>query len=104
MARRKRRNSRRASPKTIGVNPKHLIPAYEDAFYYTWKERRFPSNITPEKSNLKDKQERERIARIFQQGLGSVVGYTLPIKRAWHGRQQAGCPAHGFCAMTTRSG
>jgi uncharacterized protein (DUF2126 family)/transglutaminase-like putative cysteine protease len=68
-----------------GGDPKHLIPAYEDAFYYTWKERRFPSNITPEKSNLKDKQERERIARIFQQGLGSVVGYSLPIKRVTDG-------------------
>ncbi len=74
--------------KTIGVNPKHLIPAYEDAFYYSWKERRFPTNVTPEKSNLKDKQERERIARIFQQGLGTVVGYTLPIKRAWDGNEQ----------------
>ena len=74
--------------KTIGVNPKHLIPAYEDAFYYSWKERRFPTNVTPEKSNLKDKLERERIARIFQQGLGSVVGYTLPIKRAWIGQEQ----------------
>jgi uncharacterized protein (DUF2126 family)/transglutaminase-like putative cysteine protease len=74
--------------KTIGADPKHLIPAYEDAFYYSWKERRFPSNITPEKSNLKDKQERERIARIFQQGLGSVVGYTLPIKRTWYGHEQ----------------
>ena len=61
------------------------IPAYEDAFYYTWKERRFPTNVTPEKSNLKDKQERERIARIFQQGLGSVVGYALPIKRVTGG-------------------
>ena len=40
-----------------------------------------PSNVTPEKSNLKDKQERERIARIFQQGLGTVVGYALPLKR-----------------------
>jgi len=68
-----------------GGDPKHLIPAYEDAFYYTWKERRFPSNVTPEKSNLKDKQERERIARIFQQGLGSVVGYSLPIKRVTDG-------------------
>jgi len=58
-----------------------LIPAYEDAFYYTWKERRLPSNVTPEKSNLKDKLERERIARIFQHGLDSVVGYSLPIKR-----------------------
>ncbi|NOS68321.1 MAG: transglutaminase family protein [Verrucomicrobia bacterium] len=69
----------------VGGDPKHLIPAYEDAFYYTWKERRFPSNVTPEKSNLKDKQERERIARIFQQGLGSVVGYSLPIKRVTDG-------------------
>ena len=74
--------------KTIGVKPEHLIPAYEDPFYYSWKERRFPSNITPEKSNLKDKQERDRIARIFQQGLGSIVGYTLPIKRAWIGNEQ----------------
>jgi uncharacterized protein (DUF2126 family)/transglutaminase-like putative cysteine protease len=65
----------------VGGDSKHLIPAYEDAFYYTWKERRFPSNVTPEKSNLKDKLERDRIARIFQQGLGSVVGYALPIKR-----------------------
>jgi uncharacterized protein (DUF2126 family)/transglutaminase-like putative cysteine protease len=74
--------------KITGANPKNLIPAYEDAFYYTWKERRFPSNVTPEKSNLKDKLERARIARIFQQGLGSVVGYALPIKRAWYGNQK----------------
>jgi uncharacterized protein (DUF2126 family)/transglutaminase-like putative cysteine protease len=74
--------------KITGADPKYLIPAYEDAFYYTWKERRFPTNVTPEKSNLKDKLERARIARIFQQGLGSVVGYALPIKRAWYGNQQ----------------
>jgi uncharacterized protein (DUF2126 family) len=65
----------------IGVDPKYILPAYEDAFYYTWRERRFPSNVTPEKSNLKDKLERDRIARIFQKGLGDVVGYALPIKR-----------------------
>ena len=73
--------------KTVGADPKHLIPAYEDAFYYTWKERRFPANVTPEKSNLKDRQERARIARIFQQGLGAVIGYALPIKRAGYGNQ-----------------
>jgi len=74
--------------RVTGADPKYLIPAYEDAFYYMWKERRFPSNVTPEKSNLKDKLERDRIARIFQQGLGEVVGYALPIKRAWYGNQQ----------------
>jgi uncharacterized protein (DUF2126 family)/transglutaminase-like putative cysteine protease len=74
--------------KVTGANPKYMIPAYEDAFYYTWKERRLPSNVTPEKTNLKDKLERERIARIFQKGLNEVVGYALPIKRAWYGNQQ----------------
>jgi len=73
--------------KVTGADPKYMIPAYEDAFYYTWKERRLPSNVTPEKSNLADKLERERIARIFQRGLGEVVGYALPIKRAWYGNQ-----------------
>ena len=96
--------ARRASPKSWARTRNILIPAYEDAFYYTWKERRFPSNVTPEKTNLKDKLERDRIARIFQQGSDAVVGYALPIKRAWYGNQPAGCPAHGFCATTTRSG
>jgi len=72
---------------TLGVDPKNMVPAYEDAFYYTWRERRLPTNVTPELSNLKDKQERDRIARIFQQGLGEVIGYALPIKRCWYGNQ-----------------
>jgi uncharacterized protein (DUF2126 family) len=73
--------------KVVGADPKYLLPAYEDAFYYTWKERRFPTNVSPEKTNLKDKLERERIARIFQQGLDQTVGYALPIKRAQYGAQ-----------------
>ena len=73
--------------RVVGADPKYLIPAYEDAFYYTWKERRLPVNVTPEKTNLKDKLERDRIARIFQRGLDEVVGYALPIQRAWYGNQ-----------------
>jgi uncharacterized protein (DUF2126 family) len=71
--------------KVIGVDPKYLMSAYEDIFYHTWKERRLPSNVTPEKSNLKNKYERERLARLFEQGLGEVAGYALPIKRASDG-------------------
>jgi uncharacterized protein (DUF2126 family)/transglutaminase-like putative cysteine protease len=73
--------------RVVGCDPKYLLPGYEDAFYYMWKERRFPSNVTPEKSNLKDKLERDRIARLFQKGLGEVTGYALPIKRAMYGNQ-----------------
>ena len=73
--------------RVVGADPKYMLPAYEDAFYYTWKERRLPSNVTPEKTNLKDKLERERIAGIFQRGLDTVVGYALPIRRATYGNQ-----------------
>jgi uncharacterized protein (DUF2126 family) len=73
--------------RVVGADPKYMLPAYEDAFYYTWKERRLPSNVTPEKSNLKDKWERERIAKLFQRGLGEVTGYALPIQRAHYGNQ-----------------
>jgi hypothetical protein len=65
-----------------------LIPAYEDAFYYTWKERRLPSNVTPEKSNLKDKLERDRIARIFQQG--SAKSSATRSRSSARGWQPAG--------------
>ena len=71
--------------RTLGVDPCHMVPGYEDIFYYTWKERRLPSNVTPERSNLKDRQERERLARLFQEGLGAVVGYALPVKRTERG-------------------
>ena len=65
----------------FGVSLTHLIPAYEDAFYYMWKERRLPSNVDPLKSNLKDKLERDRIARIFETGLDTVSGHILPLKK-----------------------
>jgi uncharacterized protein (DUF2126 family) len=64
----------------LDVDGRWLLPAYEDVYYYLWKERRLPSNVDPLQSNLADKLERDRIARIFQQGLGSVVGFTLPIQ------------------------
>ena len=65
----------------LGVKPKHIIPAYEDAWYYMWRERRLPSNVDPLKSRLEDVEERGRLAKIFTQGLNKTVGYVLPIQR-----------------------
>ena len=65
----------------LGADPKWLLAAYEDVFYYLWRERRLPTNVDPLKSNLKDKLERERFARLFDQGLDEVVGYALPLER-----------------------
>ncbi len=69
----------------LGVENRWLLPAYEDAWYYLWKERRLPSNVDPLKSNLKEKEDRDRLGRIFQQGLGKVIGYVLPLERAGSG-------------------
>ncbi len=68
--------------RNLDTDPAHVLPAYEDLFYYTWKERRLPSNVSPTSSQWKNIQERERLARIFQRGLGEVVGYTLPLEVA----------------------
>ena len=69
----------------LGVNPRWLKEAYEDVYYYLWREKRLPVNVDPLKSNLKDKEERARLARIFEQGLDKVVGYILPLERVYHG-------------------
>ena len=36
-------------------------------------------NVDPLKSELKNEEERARLARIFEQGLDRVVGYVLPL-------------------------
>ncbi len=64
----------------LGVEARWAMPGYEDVYYYLWKERRLPSNVDPLKSHLKDELERDRIARVFEDGLGSVVGYALPLR------------------------
>jgi uncharacterized protein (DUF2126 family) len=66
---------------TIGVTAHHHLPAYEDTYYYLWRERRLPVNVDPLDPRLDDAQERERLRRVFAQGLGKVVGYVLPLAR-----------------------
>src|SRR6266404_5551943 len=75
----------------LGLAPKFVFPAYEDAFYYLWRERRLPANVDPLDSRLEDPMERARLAKIFEQGLGEVVGHVLPIARTAQGdRWQSG--------------
>jgi len=74
----------------LGIDAAHVIPAHEDVWYYLWKERRLPSNVDPLKSELKDKEERVRLARLFEQGLGSVVGRILPLQRQPSGEWKSG--------------
>jgi len=66
----------------LGFDPKYVFPAYEDAFYYLWRERRLPVNVDPFDSQLKDPMERARLAKVFEQGLDQVIGHVLPVARS----------------------
>jgi uncharacterized protein (DUF2126 family)/transglutaminase-like putative cysteine protease len=64
----------------LGVGPDHIEPGYEDVWYYMWKERRLPVNVDPLKSNLDNVEDRLRLAKVFERGLGRIVGYALPLR------------------------
>ena len=65
----------------LTLDPKYVFPAFEDAFYYLWRERRLPVNVDPFDARLTDPLERARLARVFTQGLDAVVGHVLPVAR-----------------------
>ena len=64
----------------LGLAPDFITPGFEDVWYYMWRERRLPVNVDPFDSKLDDVMERERLRRVFMQGLDSVIGYVLPLK------------------------
>jgi uncharacterized protein (DUF2126 family) len=66
----------------LGVTDKFAQTAYEDTWYYLWRERRLPVNVDPFNSKLDDEMERARLRRVFTQKLDTPVGYVLPIKVA----------------------
>ena len=64
----------------LGITDEFMLSAYEDVWYYLWRERRLPVNVDPFNSKLDDEMERARLRRVFTQKLDTVVGYVLPVK------------------------
>lgn len=89
-----------ALARRLGVDPAHAIPGFEDVLYYLWRERRLPVNVDPFENNLREPEERERLARVFERGLDTPVGFVLPLRHeqvpsgacwrsgAWHVRPE----------------
>ena len=67
----------------LGLPTGSGIAAYEDPMHFMLVEQRLPINVTPEDNKLEDAQERARIAKVFERGLGKPVGYVLPVQ-VWH--------------------
>ena len=64
----------------LGISSEFMQSAFEDVWYYLWRERRLPVNVDPFNSKLDDEMERARLRRVFEQKLDTVVGYVLPVK------------------------
>ncbi len=69
----------------LGIDPAYALPTYEDPLPYIAREQSLPENVDPFDSKLEDPEERARLARVFERGLGNPVGWTLPIQR-WNAR------------------
>ena len=67
--------------KRLGVDAQHVFPAHEDVWYYLWRERKLPTNVDPFDARLADPLERERLRKVFSQGLDKVVGHVFPVAR-----------------------
>ena len=64
----------------LGVGTRFIRESYEDIHYYLYKEQRLPVNVDPRDPKLENVEERTRMAQAFARGLGSVVGYVLPLQ------------------------
>jgi uncharacterized protein (DUF2126 family) len=71
-----------ALTRRLEVDSSFIMTAFEDTFYYLWRERRLPVNVDPFDSKIEDPIERDRMARIFEHELGKTRGFVLPLRRA----------------------
>jgi uncharacterized protein (DUF2126 family) len=73
----------------LKLDGNYTFAAFEDVWYYLWRERKLPVNVDPFDSRLADPLERARLRKVFNQGLDHVVGHVLPL--GWqHGGWRTG--------------
>ncbi|MBV6658751.1 MAG: transglutaminase family protein [Devosiaceae bacterium] len=72
----------------LGVDPSHVLPAYEDPATWLVKEAALPDNVTPDDSKLANAEDRARMAKVFDRGLNAPTGFVLPIQR-WQTKADA---------------
>ena len=62
-----------------------LHPAFEDPWEVLRTEAQLPIDVDPRSAGLDDPEERRRLVGILDRGVGSVVGYVLPLGRGADG-------------------
>ncbi|MFC4097378.1 transglutaminase family protein [Euzebyella saccharophila] len=59
-----------------------VMPAYEDAFYFLWEERKLPVDVDGKIYDQKDSALRKKLGEVLEQGTGEVVGHVIPLSKS----------------------
>ena len=65
----------------LRISNQHIIPTYEDAFYFLWEQGKLPVDFDPSKD--KDGSlVRKKLNEILETGTSKPVGYVLPLNNS----------------------
>jgi len=66
----------------LGLSAEFTMPAFEDTWQALDQESKLPTNVDPLKADLKDGDERARLAAQLRRGLNEPTGFVLPLRAA----------------------
>ncbi|WP_194767475.1 DUF2126 domain-containing protein [Tamlana sp. I1] len=81
--------------KYLRVTNEHILPTYEDPFYYLWEQGNLPTDYNPA-DDEDNELAKKKLNAIFEKGTSTPVGYLLPLNKtenkwftsAWTFRRQ----------------
>ncbi|WP_209403625.1 DUF2126 domain-containing protein [Pseudozobellia sp. WGM2] len=65
--------------KNLNSESNSIMPAFEDAFYFLWEERKLPMDVDAKEYDEKDSALRKKLAEVLEQGTGETVGHVYPL-------------------------
>jgi uncharacterized protein (DUF2126 family) len=61
------------------VGKENVTDAFEDFLYHLWEEQRLPTDVDLTKKDFRDSLDRQRLARVIEQGANQPTGFILPL-------------------------
>ncbi|MEM0995191.1 MAG: transglutaminase family protein, partial [Bacteroidota bacterium] len=72
----------------LKIDSNNCKTCYEDTFYFLWEQGNLPVNLKADDIGNEDSLERQKLAKLLQNGMEKPVGYVLPLdfdinRNAW---------------------
>ncbi|MEM9885942.1 MAG: transglutaminase family protein [Bacteroidota bacterium] len=63
----------------LNIDSNNCKACYEDTFYFLWEQGNLPVNLKAEDISEENSLERQKLAKLLQNGMEKPVGYVLPL-------------------------